>query len=70
MLEFYGWEMKNLKHKFYLLHDIPGRLRLHIPALENLNDEEIQSLFSSLKGIEQVRIEPIIQTMMIQYNIR
>ena len=25
-------------------------------------------LFSSLKGIEQVRIEPIIQTMMIQYN--
>ena len=68
MLEFYGWEMKSLKHKFYLLHDIPGRLRLHIPALENLNDKEVQSLFSSLKGIEQVRIEPIIQTMMIQYN--
>ena len=68
MLEFYGWEMKNLKHKFYLLHDIPGRLRLHIPVLENQNYKEIQSIFSSLKGIEQVRIQPIIQTMMIQYN--
>lgn len=68
MLEFYGWEMKNLKHKFYLLHDIPGRLRLHIPVLENQNYKEIQSIFSSLKGIEQVRIQPIIQTMLIRYN--
>ncbi|WP_338448498.1 hypothetical protein R4Z09_20040 [Niallia oryzisoli] len=57
-----------MKHKFYLLHDLPGRLRLHIPAIENQNYEEVQSLFSSLKGIEQVRIEPIIQTMLIQYN--
>lgn len=68
MLEFYGWEMKSLKHKFYLLHDISGRLRLHIPALKNLNDKEIQSFFSSLKGVQRVRIEPIIQTMMIEYN--
>lgn len=68
MLEFYGWEMKSLKPKFYLLHDIPGRLRLHIPALKNQNHEEIQSTISSLKGVKQVRIEPIIQTMLIQYE--
>ena len=59
----------NLRPKFYLLHDIPGRLRFHIPALrENQNYEEIKSIFSSLKGIQHVRIEPIIQTMLIQYK--
>jgi hypothetical protein len=62
--------MRNLGAKFYLLHDIPGRLRLHIPALkENQNYEEIKTIFSSLKGIQHVRIQPLIQTMLIQYKL-
>ena len=42
-----------MRPKFYILHDIPGRLRLHIPVLrENQDYEEIQSMFSSLRGIQ------------------
>ena len=57
-----------MRPKFYILHDIPGRLRLHIPVLrENQDYEEIQSMFSSLRGIQEIRIQPITQTMLIQY---
>ncbi|WP_210611013.1 HMA2 domain-containing protein [Priestia flexa] len=55
--------------KFYVLHDIPGRIRFHIPALKDKeNYEEIEHMFSSLKGISSVRIEPVIQTMLIYYD--
>ena len=58
-----------MRPKFYILHDIPGRLRVHIPSLRKIQDyEEIQTMFSSLKGIQDVRIQPIIQTIMIQYK--
>ena len=58
-----------MRPKFYILHDIPGRLRLHIPALRKNQDyEALQTVFSSLKGIQDVRMEPIIQTIRIQYN--
>lgn len=58
-----------MRPKFYILHDIPGRLRVHIPELkENQNYEVIQTMFSSLKGIQDVRIQPIIQTIRIQYK--
>ena len=58
-----------MKPKFYILHDIPGRLRVHIPALSKIQDyEEIETIFSSLRGIQHVRIQPIIQTVMIQYK--
>ncbi|MGG2092607.1 HMA2 domain-containing protein [Bacillus sp. S13(2024)] len=56
--------------KFYILHDIPGRLRLQITALrDNTKYDEIQMMFSSLKGIQFVRIQPLIQTMLIQYDV-
>jgi hypothetical protein len=55
--------------KFYILHDIPGRLRVHIPELRgNQNYEEIQTMLSSLMGIQHVHIQPITQTMLIQYK--
>lgn len=55
--------------KFYILHDIPGRLRVHIPRLTEHQDyEQIQSMFSSIRGVQDVRIQPIIQTMLIQYK--
>ena len=58
-----------MRPKFYILHDIPGRLRVHIPTLRKNQDyEEIQTMFSSLKGIQDVRIQPIIQTIIIQYK--
>ncbi|MFJ5623340.1 HMA2 domain-containing protein [Peribacillus loiseleuriae] len=58
-----------MRPKFHILHDIPGRLRVHIPALgKNQDYEEIQTIISSLRGIQDVRIQPIIQTMLIQYK--
>ncbi|ANS52383.1 hypothetical protein BM86_20355 [Bacillus thuringiensis] len=59
-----------MRPKFYILHDIPGRIRLHIPALrDNTKYDEIQTMFSSLRGIQFIRIQPFIQTMLIQYDI-
>ncbi|MEH7584965.1 HMA2 domain-containing protein, partial [Priestia megaterium] len=56
--------------KFYILHDIPGRIRFHIPALrDKKNHVEIEHMFSALKGITSVRIEPTIQTMLIYYDV-
>ena len=58
-----------MRPKFYILHDIPGRLRVHIPALGiDQEYEETKTMFSSLRGVQDVRIQPIIQTMLIQYN--
>ncbi|MBT2736085.1 HMA2 domain-containing protein [Bacillus sp. ISL-7] len=55
--------------KFYILHDIPGRLRLQIPSLrDRMNFKEIEQLFSSLKGVSFVRIQPLIHTMLIEYE--
>ncbi|MGR9047494.1 HMA2 domain-containing protein [Halobacillus faecis] len=53
---------------FSIVHDIPGRLRLIIPALYDKRDyDQIQDMFTSIKGIESVRIEPTIQSMTISY---
>lgn len=55
--------------KFYILHNIPGRLRLQIPSLRDRMDfKEIEQLFSSLKGVSFVRIQPLIHTMLIEYE--
>ncbi|KGX91059.1 hypothetical protein N781_04935 [Pontibacillus halophilus JSM 076056 = DSM 19796] len=54
---------------FAIIHDIPGRLRLNVPALYDKQEyDQIGDLFSSIKGIVSVRIEPIIQSMIIYYN--
>ena len=59
-----------MEPKFYILHDIPGRIRLQIPALRDKTAHtEIEGMFSSLKGIHLVRIEPIIQTMLVEYDV-
>lgn len=55
--------------KYYILHDIPGRLRIHVPTLRiEQQYEKISTLFLSIKGIQQVKIQPIIQTLLIQYD--
>ncbi|SDN51446.1 HMA2 domain-containing protein [Bacillus sp. OK048] len=55
--------------KFYILHDIPGRIRLQILALrDKTSHAEIEGMFSSLNGIRLVRIEPVINTMLVEYD--
>ncbi|MFJ5714088.1 HMA2 domain-containing protein [Neobacillus sp. NPDC093127] len=54
---------------YRIAHSIPGRLRVIIPALKNNTAYiTIERMFSSLKGINKVRIEPIIQSMVIEYE--
>ncbi|PGC84353.1 HMA2 domain-containing protein [Bacillus toyonensis] len=58
-----------MRPKFYILHDMPGRIRLHIPALrDNTKYDEIQTMFAALRGIQCIRIQPLIQTMLLQYD--
>ncbi|WP_236561160.1 HMA2 domain-containing protein [Pontibacillus sp. HMF3514] len=55
--------------KYAIIHEIPGRLRIIIPALGDKKEyHAIEYMFSSLNGIKDVKIEPIIQSMVIEYN--
>ncbi len=55
------------RHK--IIHHIPGRMRLYVPALKYTDDQEsICELFQSIKGIQHVRIEPIIGAMIVDYD--
>ena len=54
---------------YTVLHDIPGRLRIQIPLLRNDSSlKEIEAFYCAVTGIEKVKIEPIIRTMIIMYN--
>ncbi|KAA9030618.1 HMA2 domain-containing protein [Niallia endozanthoxylica] len=54
---------------YTVLHDIPGRLRIQVPLLRNYSSfDVIERYYCAIKGIEQVRIEPAIMTMVIIYN--
>lgn len=55
--------------KYKVVHSIPGRVRLHIPILRQMDEyASITELFESIKGVRSVKIEPIIQTMLIEYD--
>ena len=55
--------------KYKVVHSLPGRVRLHIPILKQMDEyASIAELFESIKGVRRVRIEPIIQTMLIEYD--
>ncbi|RBW68758.1 HMA2 domain-containing protein [Bacillus taeanensis] len=54
---------------YYIAHDIPGRLRVIIPALwDKQQHEEIENMFSSLSGIKAVKVVSVIQSMTVEYD--
>ena len=58
-----------MKNRFHIIHDIPNRIRLIVPALTGRKDyADIYKLFTQVKGIHKVRIEPIINSIVIEYN--
>jgi hypothetical protein len=58
-----------MEDHFVIAHDIPGRIRLTIPALGERKDyKSIENLFSSLKGIITARIQPVIYSMTLEYD--
>ena len=52
-----------------ILHSIPGRIRLSIPGLAKNNQPiAIKRILQSITGIQEVRVEPIIKTILITYD--
>ena len=50
-------------------HMIPGRIRLTIPALADIEDDSfLKELFESIRGIKNLRVIPLIQSMVIEYD--
>jgi hypothetical protein len=58
-----------MEYQLVIAHDIPGRIRLIIPALGEREDyKAIEHLFSSVKGMHNVRIQPVIHSMTLEYD--
>lgn len=52
-----------------VFHDIPGRLRLVSPLLREQKDiTSVHDLLMSIRGVQSVRIESIIQSILIEYD--
>ena len=57
--------------KHTINHMIPGRIRLTIPALADIQDYQfIKELFESVRGITKLRVIPLIQSMVIEYDAK
>ena len=54
----------------YYLHDIPGRMRIKIPALRRNSDEavEIQGLLEDLPGITSTFVNTITGSIVVRYD--
>lgn len=58
-----------MDNRIDIVHDIEGRLRILVPALKGKeNHKQIEELFSNIVGIKYVRIEPIISSMLVNYD--
>ena len=59
---------------YRITHRLPGRIRIHIPALEKLPAEwqkylePSADLISMLKGINTVQIQPVSGSLLITYD--
>lgn len=59
---------------YRIKHRIPGRIRIHIPALEKMPSEwhalsdTVQALITSKEGISEARIEPISGSVILRYR--
>lgn len=58
-----------MKRKFCIVHEIPGRIRVLIDSLNIRKDhKEIEVHFKSLLGVKNVRLEPLISSMAVEYD--
>lgn len=58
-----------MKNNLQVMHDIPGRMRLIIPGLAAQKDEQaVYRKFALIRGVKNVRIEPLIESMIIEYD--
>ena len=60
-----------MSYTIKILHSIPGRIRLSIPALSRISQPSaIKGVLQSIRGIDEVRVEPIIKTVLIKYDAK
>ncbi|WP_455662816.1 HMA2 domain-containing protein [Pradoshia sp.] len=58
-----------MSYTIKILHSIPGRIRLSIPALSRISQPSaIKGVLLSISGIKEVRVEPLIKTILIYYD--
>jgi hypothetical protein len=52
------------------IHDVPGRLRIRIPAVKRLPElgPEVQGAFLGLDGIEYIRVNPVTGSVVFRYD--
>jgi hypothetical protein len=54
----------------YYFHNVPGRLRVKIPILQGRSSriKAVEDLLLNLHGIEQIKINPLTCSVVIQYD--
>ncbi len=54
----------------FYLHEVPGRLRIQIPALKRspLRAQEVQDLFEDLPGIKSTSVNTVTGSIIIHYD--
>lgn len=58
-----------MRNRIQIAHEIPGRLRLIVPSLgERKEYKSIEKMFGSVEGVHLVHIEPLIYSMLIEYD--
>ena len=68
------FRLNSMFSRYRVVHRLPGRIRIHIPAMEKAPPAyrqlagDVVGLVGLKKGIQDVRIEPISGTVLIGYD--
>ncbi len=54
----------------YYLHDVPGRMRIQIPALKRNSEraQDVQELLDSLSGVKSTSVNPVTGSVIVLYD--
>ncbi len=54
----------------YYLHDVPGRMRIQIPALRRNSElaQDVQDLLESLSGVKSTSVNPVTGSVIVRYD--
>ncbi|GMA64550.1 hypothetical protein NZD89_04300 [Alicyclobacillus fastidiosus] len=57
------------KFTFYIVHELDNRIRMMVPKITDHPDlRSVRQLIKSIHGVESLRIQPVICTLVIHYN--
>ncbi|MCT4595323.1 MAG: hypothetical protein N4A57_13820 [Anaeromicrobium sp.] len=73
MINIFG-KVFDMFYKIKVVHSIPGRLRVHIPAIKNIpsewqiKEDTLNPIFLELQGVESISFSYISGNAVIQYD--